>query len=375
MEEISILKMINNKLKEERESIGHFNVLIVGKTGVGKSTLINSIFGKKVSDTGIGKSVTRELREITCPDIPLRIYDTVGLELSLEQRLKVKKDIINIINDARRNDKDKLIHSIWYCINANSNRIEDEEIKFINELSEESGVDVVLILTQSYGQNSKELKEKIDNMGLNVRNSFCILAEDYEVNKECTVSAYGCDKLVEFICSIIPEETKKAFIALQKASIKVKHKRALEAVMATATAAFAEGFSPIPISDAAVLVPTQITMIALITTIYGVNIKKSMMTSIIISLLGTTSLTIAGRLIVSSLIKIIPGIGTGIGGMISGSTASTLTIALGKTYMIIMEKIFNGEISEEELEVKQFKKLFNENLKKQHENNKDYIHS
>ena len=41
------------------EAIGRFNLAIFGKTGVGKSTLINAIFGEEVARTGIGEPVTR----------------------------------------------------------------------------------------------------------------------------------------------------------------------------------------------------------------------------------------------------------------------------------------------------------------------------
>ncbi|MDD7185834.1 MAG: GTPase, partial [Oscillospiraceae bacterium] len=86
-------------------------------------------------------------------------------------------------------------------------------------------------------------------------------------------------------------------------------------------------------------------------------------------------LTIAGKTIVSNLLKFIPGVGTAVGGMISGGTAGALTGALGRTYMVIMEKMLKGEITEKELENKetyrQFTDMFKENLK--HSDNKSLL--
>jgi predicted GTPase len=49
---------------------GRVNIVIAGRTGVGKSTLINSIFQGRMADTGQGRPVTKETREITKEGIP-----------------------------------------------------------------------------------------------------------------------------------------------------------------------------------------------------------------------------------------------------------------------------------------------------------------
>lgn len=368
MQAEDVVKQIYEKLNEEFKKMGHVNIVISGKTGVGKSTLVNAVFGKKIAETGTGRPITQEIKEITTTDYPLRLYDTVGLELSDERQEKVKNDIIKLIKDARiSNDSDKLIHCIWYCINANSNRIEDEEVKFIEKLSTESDVPVIIILTQSYGLNAKDLQKYIDNMNLHIKRCFCVLACDYQVDEEYCKKAYGCDKLVEYVIEILPETAQKAFINAQCASLKAKREKSQFIVVTTVAAAFGEGFIPLPFADAAALVPTQIAMIASITATYGINIKKSAMTAIITSLLGSTGLTIAGKTIVANLIKIIPGVGTGVGGAISGGTAAVLTGALGETYILIMDMIIKGEITEKQLEnegaIDQFKKIFKDKLK------------
>ena len=44
---------------KQNAALGRFNLAIFGKTGVGKSTLINAIFGEEVARTGIGEPVTK----------------------------------------------------------------------------------------------------------------------------------------------------------------------------------------------------------------------------------------------------------------------------------------------------------------------------
>ena len=59
--------------------MGMCNVLIAGRAGVGKSTLINSVFHGRMVATGQGKPVTKTTRFITKSGVPLGIWDTRGL--------------------------------------------------------------------------------------------------------------------------------------------------------------------------------------------------------------------------------------------------------------------------------------------------------
>ena len=73
-------KIIENIQKEYKE-LNKLNVMVLGKTGVGKSTLINNMFMENIVKTGTGKPVTQNIRKVTKPDFPLAIYDTHGLEI------------------------------------------------------------------------------------------------------------------------------------------------------------------------------------------------------------------------------------------------------------------------------------------------------
>lgn len=54
------------------------NIIIAGKTGVGKSTLINAVFGEDVAKTGEGKPVTKGIKPHINKEKHLTIYDTEG---------------------------------------------------------------------------------------------------------------------------------------------------------------------------------------------------------------------------------------------------------------------------------------------------------
>ncbi len=78
--------------------------------------------------------------------------------------------------------------------------------------------------------------------------------------------------------------------------------------------------------------------------------------------------TVLGKTVVTNLIKLIPGAGTVVGGAISAGTAGAITAALGEAYIGIMELVFKGEMSIDDIGTKKGKEtmanLFKSNLKK-----------
>ena len=146
-------------------------------------------------------------------------------------------------------------------------------------------------------------------------------------------------------------------------------KRYAQAAIATATAAAAgAGAVPIPFSDCALLIPTQLTMIVSITVIFGFDVNKSILTAFLSATLGTGGATLLGRTVVANIVKLIPGIGSVAGGVISAGTAGVITAALGEAYIGIMTLVFNGEMNIEDLGTQkgkdQMAQLFKKELKK-----------
>ena len=52
--------------------------------------------------------------------------------------------------------------------------------------------------------------------------------------------------------------------------------------------------------------------------------------------------------------KLIPGIGTVMGGLVNGTAAAAFTVALGEAYIVIMTMIAKGEIRREDISQQQF---------------------
>lgn len=360
-------------IADKIKNLNTLNIIVAGKTGVGKSTLINAVFRDKLAETGMGKPVTDHMRKISKKGIPLSIYDTRGFELGKEVQQQVKQEVVETISKGlATQDINKAIHCIWYCINTASNRVEPEEIEWLKELSKENQitqVPIIVVLTQSFSKkNADTMRKMIIDENLDVVQVVPVLAEDYEIDEEYVAKSYGLDVLIHIMGEALPDELMDTLQNVQIASLAEKKKRAQAAIAMATLAATGEGAAPIPFSDCALLIPTQIGMIASITVIFGFNVNKSILTAFLSSTLGAGGATLLGKTVVSNLVKLIPGVGTIAGGAISAATAGVLTAALGEAYIGIMTLVFNGELNIEDLGTKKGKDkmtaLFKQELKR-----------
>lgn len=360
------IDLIANKIN----NLNTLNVIVAGKTGVGKSTLINSVFKEKLAETGMGKPVTDHMRKLIKKGVPLAIYDTRGFELGKEVQAEVKKEVIDTISlGLATKDINKTIHCIWYCINTASNRVEPEEIEWLKQLSKDNQitqVPIIIVLTQSFSKKkANELRKMLLDENLDVVQVIPVLAEDYEIDDDYVAKAYGLDVLIKVMGEALPEELMDTLQHVQIASLEEKKRRAQSAVVAATAAAIGEGAAPIPFSDCALLIPTQLGMIASITVIFGFDVNKSIITALISSTIGAGGATVLGKTIVSNLLKLIPGAGTIAGSAISASTAGVITAALGEAYIGVMELVFKGEMKITDLGTSKGKKKMSELFKEQ----------
>ena len=308
------------------EELGLANILISGQTGVGKSTLINSVLRVPVAEEGTGKPVTEHVRRYQKDGIPVAIYDTPGIELG-----QAKKDVIReykkTIAATRAGKPEDLIHVAWYCIDAGQARVQDYDLEIIRALADE--VEVVLVLTQCVDDERADALERV------------IAAEDLPIRGEPirtlarprrvaghSVPARGLEELVQRTNDILPEAVKRAFVNAQGIVVSLKAREARKVVGASTVAAAAIGAAPIPAPDAAVLLPLQLGMLARIGAVFGMDMSRHRMSQLIKGLLGAGGTSLVGRQLAETLLKYIPA-----GAAINATVAVAITGALGEAYI------------------------------------------
>jgi len=335
LDQINIGALAKKALEEALRERGHANVLIAGRTGVGKSTLINSIFQGKFATTGQGRPVTQNTREITKDGIPLSIFDTRGLEMS--DFSSTMKSLKSFISD-RHNDRDqkKHIHVAWVCVEEDLRRVEEAETTLVEMLA--GFMPVVGVVTKARADQG--FRAEVQRLLPLAKNVIRVRAILEELDDGHSLPPMGLVELVQLTMELFPEGQKRAFVAAQKADLALKRQRSHLIVGTTAASAAGVCVIPIPFADAALIVPMQVAMVAGITATYGLSLSEGFLSSLVASTVGCAATTLTGRMIVGSLWKLIPGIGAVVGGAINAATAATITTAFGEAYISALDFLF-----------------------------------
>ncbi len=117
------MEKMHEVIKKEKPIM---NILLMGATGVGKSSLINALFGQEVAKAGIGKPVTQHLEKYVDEEKGLILWDTKGIEAEDYQNTmeSLKKEMEDSFKTL---DEKKAIDVAYLCVKETSGRIQERE--------------------------------------------------------------------------------------------------------------------------------------------------------------------------------------------------------------------------------------------------------
>ena len=344
---------IDDVIRDAVRGSGKVNIVVAGKTGVGKSTLINTVFRGQLAKTGSGTPVTQQIEEITKEGHPITIIDSKGLEL--KDYATILKDLENFLEvRAGHHDENKHIHAAWICIQEGGDRVEQAEIDLCRVLIDKS-IPVVAVVTKSMFAKDIDFHVEVKKLLPGASAVVRVRAEAQQIeDDEGNVFKFGVkgiDELIYESARLIPEAKKRAFAnalsSRHQSSMKIKVEQAEKEVLIASGLAAAAGATPIPFSDSFVLVPIQVGMLAKIGVTFGMEVSTSALTTLVASALGSSAASLLGRAVVTGLLKMIPGVGSAVGGTIAATTAATLTKGLGAAYISVLTDFCNNNPGKE----------------------------
>ena len=326
------------KLQAAFASLGRFNLAVFGKTGAGKSTLINAIFADSVAATGVGRSVTRGLDYYAHPGGLLGLYDSEGFETGTAGDV-ILAGLRQLVEDRRVRPTSEHIHAVWYTVRWSDRRFELPQQAFVRGLAD-LGLPVILVLTQVPTKNGQVHPEALEFGGFIDSLQLPLVNHTMYTNALADAftgaDVFGMDALLNATYQVVPDVATAALTAVQKLDWERKRQAARRVIRQAVAVSGGVGAAPIPFADAGLLVPTQVAMIARITAVYGLPPDRSRALAAAASVALTGGATMAGRYLAGTLLKFVPG-GAVVGSVISGTVAASLTQAVGQAWCRVCE--------------------------------------
>lgn len=233
-------KIIKNAIYEFSVKTRHLNIILMGKSGTGKSSLINSLIGKKVANTGGFRPVTKEIMYYESESI--RLFDTEGTELSKNNKIEITlKKVNDLIKESKnKQDPDWFIHCIWYCVSdTRFEEVEEKPIEALLKSYEDESMPIIIVylraLIPRWINEMKKGIEEITSKRLNRKIEFVsVLAEDAKLNSGHIENKFGLDDLIrktlfkiqdsvysmsfEYVLNLVKVKIKDIFLKTEKPS-------------------------------------------------------------------------------------------------------------------------------------------------------------
>lgn len=336
------------------------NIIVAGKTGVGKSSLINYIFGKEVAKVGDGQPVTQEIQEYDFENDNITLFDTKGIEAKdYEKTLDNIKKYLELRQDSPDENDD--IHIAWLCISERGDRVEEADRELLKILSE-AGIPVIGVFTKRESKRESSFVNKVveDNLLPEAKAIVRVrsITEEVEIEDNLVeLKPKGAEELLEETYKYMSEgrrnAIKKAQTAVLKDRIEAMSKEADVLTNWYAAGAAAIGATPLPFADSLALAALQTKMVVDINTIYRVDAGTHTFTDIAAALITITGVAQVGKL-AAGLLKVIPVIGW----TANAGVAAGITKGIGFGYSEYLKNNINKETGEIKLDLEDLKQNF-----------------
>lgn len=351
-------------------------IVVAGKTGVGKSSIINVLLGEDILETGVIPT-TKEEQEMSwrTPKGELIVVDFPGFgeaeAASYEEKVREiaasKGHLLLLVlkADDRALEKETQFLEQW----QKANRDQIPTLVVVNQIDKISPVrdwnPQTLHLNDPQSEKEKNISAYLSYVSsLESFKNFKLLPFSAGESAADEANQYGVDSLISEIFEILPESARTELARLAREKGGLQERQAGDIIKKYSATAFGIVLAnPLPIADALPLSALQILMIIHLGRLYNIQITRG----IAAGLASAVGATFAGRAAFQVLISAIPGLKN----LAGPPLAASLTFTIGRTVQALFA---NGKISASKEEIQTLAKkyieeakTFSEKLKKSEE--------
>ena len=340
-------------------------ILILGRRGAGKSSLVNAFFGHRVAKVGSVLSETGEAKwhNVQYLEGSLDILDTRGLGDRTKPETANFEEAIEDIKSAIENRRPDVILFLCKAKEVDAHITQDltnvSNIKAHISDTYSYEIPVAAVVTQVDELDPKRVEppyedaQKQSNISTAVDALKDAFSEDVKI---IPVSAYAeysqdgaigydnywnIDVLLDYLMDVLPNSAQLQLARLSAVKT-IQRKLALRVVKSTAAVCAGLASTPIPLADAIPITSAQLAMIIVIGHVAGKKLSKEYAKDFIIALGANVGAALALREGARALVKFVFPIG---GHLISAGVAYAGTYAIGKAAIAY----FIDEVSIEEV--------------------------
>lgn len=180
---VEVASIFKTALESQWQQLPTYRLLVIGESGVGKTTLIQSLFDLKKNE-----SIPQfQVEEFSCLE-----------ELPTEF------------------DYDACI----YCLNGSSDEFslgtKETLLRITNQLP------TIVALTQSIGTKAEQFQSQLVDLSLPVKGIINIMAKAYPIYESVHLPAFGLEELLDLLLECATENTVETLVSLQKIDCKKK---------------------------------------------------------------------------------------------------------------------------------------------------------
>ncbi|EXJ65084.1 hypothetical protein A1O7_01424 [Cladophialophora yegresii CBS 114405] len=267
-------------LELQASGVKAFRILVCGKTGVGKSTLINKVFGVEMTEESDSykqgdHDINQAFESTNHPG--LLIHDSRGWQAGSDKELDLIAKFLR--HRAYQKNPAEALHVIWFCVDSDVSRIEAADKRTFETIAQFSNHVPVFVVgtkkdkliafrkiqllekymeqTGNYPESQRLANEEADKLAdeqfLSLREELSRI-KHYKADGYCCLSKdddQGVKKLLGQTLELITDDRVRLFaVAAQVVDVEQKIDSAITECMRLGTHAIRTAMVPLPFSSA-----------------------------------------------------------------------------------------------------------------------------